>query len=67
MSVIFLWIEDTVHLIGIDPEDWKQFQKYIRYLWDKNIMIVAAAGNKGPNPMTLSPIGECGGCVRGMD
>ena len=48
---------------GIDPEDWKQFQKYIRYLWDKNIMIVAAAGNKGPNPMTLSPIGECGGCV----
>lgn len=48
---------------GIDPEDWEQFRKYIRYLWDNNIMIVAAAGNKGPNPMTLSPIGECGGCV----
>ncbi|MDE6220020.1 MAG: S8 family serine peptidase, partial [Lachnospiraceae bacterium] len=48
---------------GIDPRDWEQFRKYIRYLWDRNIMIVAAAGNKGPNPMTLSPIGECGGCV----
>ena len=48
---------------GIDPDDWEQFRKYIRYLWDRNIMIVAAAGNKGPNPMTLSPIGECGGCV----
>lgn len=48
---------------GIDPGDWEEFRKYIRYLWDRNIMIVAAAGNKGPNPMTLSPIGECGGCV----
>ena len=48
---------------GIDPRDWEEFRKYIRYLWDRNIMIVAAAGNKGPNPMTLSPIGECGGCV----
>jgi len=48
---------------GIDPQDWEQFRKYIRYLWDQNMMIVAAAGNKGPNPMTLSPIGECGGCV----
>lgn len=48
---------------GIDPKDWEEFRKYIRYLWDKDIIIIAAAGNKGPNPMTLSPIGECGGCV----
>ncbi|MDE7028613.1 MAG: S8 family serine peptidase, partial [Lachnospiraceae bacterium] len=48
---------------GIDPKDWEAFRRQIRGLWDRNIMIVAAAGNKGPNPMTLSPIGECGGCV----
>ena len=48
---------------GIDPRDWEAFRKYMRYLWDRNIMIVAAAGNKGPNPMTLSPISECGACV----
>ena len=48
---------------GIDPGDWEEFRRYIRHLWDRNVMIVAAAGNKGPNPMTLSPIGECGGCV----
>lgn len=48
---------------NIDRNDWEQFKKYIQYLWNNNIIIVAAAGNKGPNPMTLSPIGECGGCV----
>ena len=32
---------------GIAPEDWEQFRKYMQYLWDRNIMIVAAAGNKG--------------------
>ncbi len=24
---------------------------------------MAAAGNKGPDSMTLSPIAECGGCI----
>lgn len=48
---------------NIDRNDWEQFKKYIQYLWNNNIIIVAAAGNKGPNPMTLSPIGECVGCV----
>ncbi|MDE6910940.1 MAG: S8 family serine peptidase [Lachnospiraceae bacterium] len=48
---------------NIDRDDWEQFKKQIQYLWNNNIIIVAAAGNKGPNPMTLSPIGECGGCV----
>lgn len=48
---------------NIDKEDWEQFKEYVQYLWDMNIIVVAAAGNKGPNPMTLSPIGECGGCV----
>lgn len=48
---------------SIDKTDWEQFKKQIQYLWNNNIIIIAAAGNKGPNPMTLSPIGECGGCV----
>ncbi len=48
---------------NVDKKDWKQFKEYIQYLWDMNILIVAAAGNKGPDPMTLSPIGECSRCV----
>lgn len=48
---------------NIDKDDWELFKKHIQYLWNNNVIIVAAAGNKGPNPMTLSPIGECGGCV----
>ena len=48
---------------NVDKKEWKQFKEYIQYLWDMNILIVAAAGNKGPDPMTLSPIGECSRCV----
>lgn len=47
----------------IDPKDWEQFKRYIELLWNMDMIVIAAAGNKGPNPMTLSPIGECGGCV----
>lgn len=48
---------------NIDQGEWEQLGAYIQQLWDQNVIVVAAAGNKGPNPMTLSPIGECGGCV----
>lgn len=48
---------------SVNKNDWERFRKYIQYLWDEDIVIVAAAGNKGPQPMTLSPIGECGGCI----
>lgn len=47
----------------IDKKDWEQFKRYIELLWNMDIIVVAAAGNKGPNPMTLSPIGECGVCI----
>jgi len=47
----------------IDKRDWEQFKRYIELLWNMNVIVVAAAGNKGPNPMTLSPIGECSGCI----
>ena len=48
---------------NIDQGDWEQLRDNLQQLWNRNVIVVAAAGNKGPNPMTLSPIGECGGCV----
>ncbi len=48
---------------SIDKDEWVQFKKYMEAIWFSGIVIVAAAGNKGPNLMTLSPIGECANCV----
>ncbi len=48
---------------NIDKSDWSRFRECMQQLWNMNVVIVAAAGNKGPNPMTLSPIGECGVCI----
>lgn len=48
---------------NIDQGEWEELGEHIQRLWERNVIVVAAAGNKGPNPMTLSPIGECGGCV----
>jgi serine protease AprX len=47
----------------IDSGDWDEFKKQLEILWDKNVIIIAAAGNKGPADMSLSPIGECGVCI----
>lgn len=35
----------------------------IGQLWLKNMIIIVAAGNKGPAPRSLSPISEFGSCV----
>ena len=48
---------------SVDEEEWKTFRKYMNFIWEMGITIVAAAGNKGPNLMTLSPIGECASCI----
>lgn len=48
---------------SVDEEEWKTFRKYMNHIWELGITIVAAAGNKGPNLMTLSPIGECASCI----
>lgn len=48
---------------SIDEEEWVIFKRYMERIWAEDIMIVAAAGNKGPNLMTLSPIGECASCI----
>lgn len=48
---------------SIDREEWAVFKRYMELIWAADIIIVAAAGNKGPNLMTLSPIGECASCI----
>jgi serine protease AprX len=48
---------------NIDPEEWAEFKAQMERLWEKNTIIIAAAGNKGPADMSLSPIGECGVCI----
>jgi serine protease AprX len=47
----------------IDQDDWDEFRHQMEVLWSKNVIIIAAAGNKGPSDMSLSPIGECGVCI----
>lgn len=48
---------------SIDKDEWQLFKTYMETIWASDILIVAAAGNKGPNLMTLSPIGECASCI----
>lgn len=48
---------------NLNKEELALLKKYFEILWSQDIIIVAAAGNKGPNPMTLSPLGECGSCI----
>lgn len=48
---------------NLNKEELLLLKRYFGLLWERGIVIVAAAGNKGPNPMTLSPIGECGTCI----
>lgn len=37
--------------------------KYLDLLWRENVLVVVAAGNKGPEPMSISPISDGGNCV----
>ncbi len=48
---------------NLNKDELRILKRYFRLLWEKGVIIVAAAGNKGPEPMTLSPIGECAGCI----
>jgi serine protease AprX len=48
---------------SIDSGDWAEFKGQLETLWDMGLIIVAAAGNRGPADMSLSPIGECGVCI----
>ncbi len=48
---------------SIDKNEWEVFKKRMDAVWASGILIVAAAGNKGPKLMTLSPISECANCI----
>lgn len=41
-----------------DLEGRRQLTESITRLWDSGILVVAAAGNHGPAPMSISPIGS---------
>ena len=48
---------------NLDRNELKLLRQYMGVLWEKNILVVAAAGNRGPYPMTISPISESGNCI----
>ena len=48
---------------NFNPDELKQMQHYLELLWQDDVMIIAAAGNRGPEPMSISPISENGCCV----
>lgn len=48
---------------NIDKDEWEIFKKRMDEVWASGITIVAAAGNRGPHLMTLSPISECASCI----
>ncbi|MCD8039344.1 MAG: S8 family peptidase [Lachnospiraceae bacterium] len=48
---------------SIDREEWVVLKRYLELLWALEVVIVAAAGNRGPGLMTLSPISECARCI----
>ncbi len=46
-----------------EPELLKDLLKLVEEAWTKGILVVCAAGNSGPNPMTLSPLGAGKHCI----
>lgn len=47
----------------LKSEELSLLQKYLDYLWNENVLIVVAAGNRGPEPMSISPIGDTENCI----
>ncbi len=46
-----------------EKEDLQLMHQYLEQLWREGMLVVAAAGNHGPEPMSISPISENGCCV----
>lgn len=46
-----------------DKELEKELKRTIELLWKENILVIAAAGNGGPSPMSLSPIAQLNECI----
>lgn len=47
----------------LNKDELLLMHEYLERLWQKGIIIIAAAGNRGPEPMSISPISENGSCV----
>lgn len=47
----------------LDKDELLLMHQYLEFLWREGIMIIAAAGNHGPGPMSISPISENGCCI----
>lgn len=48
---------------NLDKDEITLLRKYLELLWKENIIVVVAAGNGGPKPMSISPIGEGAHCI----
>lgn len=49
------------------PAQYREILQWIEYLWEQDVVTVIAAGNKGPDSMSISPLGAymnsiCVGC-----
>lgn len=53
-------IDDEVHL---DKRQLALLHKYMKELVAEDVVIVAAAGNSGPRPMSISPISDVESCI----
>ena len=53
-------VDDEVNL---DKNQLALLHKYMKELWKENVIIVAAAGNSGPKPMSISPIADAESCI----
>lgn len=53
-------IDDEANL---NEEHLALLHKYMKELWRDGVIIVAAAGNSGPKPMSISPIADAECCI----
>ncbi len=45
------------------PEEYQQLLRMIELLWKENVIVVVAAGNRGPDSMSVSPLGVSAHCI----
>lgn len=57
---ISIEVDDEANL---DKQQLALLHKYMKELWQEDMIIVAAAGNSGPKPMSISPIADEESCI----
>lgn len=48
---------------ALDRDEVAMLKRLLDFFWQNDVLVIAAAGNKGPGPMSISPISELGGCI----